>query len=134
MFYINFLLILLKTNKQMEIIVKILRVESLEKISEKFKKRRLIVEDLKNEKYPQTLEFTLVQNNVSLADNLNQGDEVKLFFDLKGKEYLDKNSTKRVFNSLEVWKLEVTKKSLDFVETPSGSSNNEVDDDSSLPF
>jgi hypothetical protein len=118
----------------MELLAKILRVENLEQISEKFKKRRIIVEYAKDIKYPQTLEFTLVQNNVPLADGINPGDEVKLLFDLKGKEFVDKNSITRVFNSLEVWRIEVTKKSPDFVEAPSDNTGNTYSDDEPLPF
>ncbi len=118
----------------MEIIAKIIRVENLEQISEKFKKRRLIVEHSKSTNYPQTSEFTLIQNNVSLADGLNPGDEVKLLFDLKGKEFVDKNSIVRVFNSLEVWRIEIIKKSPDFVETPAENSGIVYDDKEDLPF
>lgn len=118
----------------MEIVAKILRIENVEQISEKFKKRRVIVDYSKDIKYPQTLEFTLIQNNISLADNLNPGDEVKFMFDLKGKEFLDKSGVKRVFNTLEAWKIEVVKKSIDFTEPASNISENTYSDDDSLPF
>lgn len=118
----------------MEIIAKILRIEKLEQYSEKFKKRKLIVEYAKNVNYPQTLEFVLVQNNVGLADNLNQGDEVKLLFDFKGNEFVDKSGITRVFNSLEVWRIEMLKKSLDFAEAITENSVNKYDDNDELPF
>jgi single-strand DNA-binding protein len=119
----------------MEIVAKVLRLENIEQISEKFKKRKLIVrEELKNISYPQTLEFTLIQNNVSIADNLNPGDEVKILFDLKGKEFIDKTGITRVFNSLEVWRIEVVKKSLDFAEIEHTDSSNTYSDDEPLPF
>ncbi len=118
----------------MEITGKTLRVESIEQITEKFKKRRLILEYSKNENYPQVLEFTFTQNNVSLLDALNQGDEVKVFFDLKGRESVDKNGTKRVFNSLEAWRIEVVKQSPDFIEKPSSDTENKYSDNDSLPF
>ena len=118
----------------MELIGKVLRIENIEKITEKFSKRRIIVEYVQNENYPQTLEFTLIQKNVSLADNLNQGDEIKLFYDLKGKEFVDKNGIKRVFNTLETWKIEVTKTSPDFLPAPSNDLSNSDSDDDTLPF
>ena len=117
----------------MEITGKIIRVENTEQITEKFKKRRLIVEYAKNVNYPQTLEFVLSQNNVGLADNINQGDEVRLLFDLKGKEFTDKSGINRVFNTLEVWRIEVLKKSPDFIEA-STDNNNTYSDDEPLPF
>lgn len=118
----------------MEIVAKILRIEKLEQISEKFKKRKVIVEHSTDINYPQTLEFALFQNNVSLADTLNQGDEVKLMFNLKGKEFTDKTGILRVFNTLEVWRIEMMKKSIDFVETVSNVSENVYDDNEPLPF
>jgi translation initiation factor IF-3 len=118
----------------MEITGKLLRIEKLEQITEKFKKKRLIIEYSKNEKYPQILEFTLTQNNVALADVLNQGDEVKLLFDFKGREFADKNSITRVFNTLDVWRIDVVKKSIDFIETPSDNSGTVYNDTEDLPF
>lgn len=119
----------------MEIVVKVLRIEKTEQVSEKFKKRRLIAEYAKNASYPQVLEFTLIQNNVGLADTLNQGDEVNLFFDLKGKEFVDKTGVNRVFNTLEVWRLEVTKQSTDFAASSiSQESEKKYDDNEPLPF
>ncbi len=118
----------------MELIAKILRIEKTEQISDKFKKRRLIIEHSKNITYPQILEFTLTQNNIALADKLNPGDEVKLLFELKGKEFIDKSGINRVFNSLDVWRIDVIKQSLDFVEISSDDTENTYDDNEPLPF
>lgn len=117
----------------MELNGKLLRIEPIEQITEKFKKRRLIVEYAKNENYPQVIEFTLTQANVSLADNLNQGDEVKLFFDLKGRESI-LNGVKKVFNTLDIWRIEVVKKSIDFQESNSNDTAPKYNDDDPLPF
>jgi len=116
----------------MDITVKIKRVEPIENVTEKFKKRRIIVDYEKNPNYPNVLEFTLTQKNVNLADALNPGDEVKLFYDLKGKEFVDKTGVTRVFNTLEVWRLEVAKKSIDYIEPVSSVSKEE--DDGEMPF
>jgi single-strand DNA-binding protein len=119
----------------MDAIAKIIRIENVEQISEKFKKRRIIVDYSKNPTYPQTVEFTLTQNNVGLADNLNPGDEIKLLFDLKGKEATDKNGKRMVFNSLEVWRIEVIKKSLDYMEPVNSNNSSDIyDDNDPLPF
>lgn len=122
----------------METTGKIIRIENVEQITEKFKKRKLIVEYANNPSYPQTLEFTLIQDNVNLADKLNPGDEVKLLFDLKGREAIDKNSRRMVFNTLEVWRIEVLKKSIDYLESASSQSKDNVSntysDNEPLPF
>ena len=117
----------------MEITAKINRIEPTEQVSEKFKKRRVVVEFIPdNQKYPQTLEFTLVQGNVDLANALNAGDSVRVQFDLKGREVTDKNSKKIVFNTLEAYRFDMIKKAVDFVQAP--EPTNTYNDDESLPF
>jgi len=118
----------------MEITGIILRIEKTENVSEKFKKRRIILDYTENIKFPQIIELTLVQNNIDLANKLNQGDEVKVMFNLKGKEAVDKNGIKRVYNTLEVWKIEVIKTSPDFVELPVAITEESDNDNDVLPF
>jgi single-strand DNA-binding protein len=117
----------------MELTGKIARIEKTEQVSEKFKKRRIIVETtIPNNKYSQTLEFTLVQGNVDAANALNVGDEARVQFELKGREVTDKNSKKIVFNTLEAYRFDVIKKAVDFVQAPETPNN--YSDDEPLPF
>lgn len=116
----------------MEITGKIKRVENTEKVSEKFQKRRVIVE-ITAGKYPQVLEFTLVQGNVDAANGINPGDDVRVHFELKGREVTDKHSRVIVFNTLEAFRIDVTKKAIDFAPAPEAVEN-EVADDTVLPF
>ena len=119
----------------METTAKVIRIENVEQITEKFKKRKLIVEYSKNPTYPQVLEFTMVQNNVNLADKINPGDEIKILFDLKGRESVDKNGKRMVFNTLDVWRIEVVKKAIDYIEPEtSNTESNKYSDDDPLPF
>lgn len=118
----------------MEITGIILRLEKTEKVSEKFQKRRIILDYTENIKFPQIIELTLIQSNVDLANKLNQGDEVKVMFNLRGKEAVDKNGIKRVYNTLEVWKIEVIKTSPDFVELPVSETENTDNENYVLPF
>lgn len=118
----------------MEITGIILRIEKTENVSGKFKKRRIILDYTENIKFPQIIELTLVQNNIDLANKLNQGDEVKVMFNLRGKEAVDKNGIKRVYNTLEVWKIEVIKTSPDFVELPVTHTEEPDNENDVLPF
>jgi len=122
----------------MDIVVKILRVEPTEQVTEKFQKRKLIVEYAENPTYPQTLEFVAIQKTTAILDGYNQGDEVKIFYNLKGRESLDKsgNGKKYVFNTLEIWKLELVKKSIDFAEKKESGAEiaKTYDDNEELPF
>jgi hypothetical protein len=119
----------------MEIVAKILRVEPTEQVTEKFQKRKLIVEYAENPTYPQTLEFTAVQKTTSILDGYNPGDDIKIFYNLKGRENAGKTDGKKyVFNTLEVWKLELVKKSIDFVENKESGSPKVYDENEELPF
>ena len=117
----------------MEILGKITRIEKTEQVTEKFKKRRVILECTgQNNKFAQTLEFTLVQGKVDTANALNVGDDVRVQFELKGREVTDKNSKKIVFNTLEAYRFDVVKKAVDFIPAPEPTNN--YNDDEPLPF
>lgn len=88
----------------MEIIAKLKALQPVVE-REKFKSRKVWVV-VPDEKYPQTLEFELHQDKVSMLDNIGIGAEVKFYLNLKGKEVECKDSIVRVFNSLVCWKVE----------------------------
>lgn len=121
--------------KNMDITAKILRVEATEQVTEKFQKRKLIVEYAENPTYPQTLEFIAIQKTTSILDGYNAGDDVKIFYNLKGRENTGKADGKKyVFNTLEIWKLELVKKSIDFAEKKESDSPKVYDENDELPF
>lgn len=107
-----------------------------QQVSDKFAKRDLILFDNSNPNYPNTLLFQFTQKNCELLDKVAEGEEVKVFFNLKGKEYTNKQGVTTVFNSLEGWKLES-------INNPSKRSNeypkeatplNKENEPSDLPF
>lgn len=84
----------------------ILKVKSPEQqVSEKFRKREFVLTD-NSSQYPQHLSFQLTQDKCSLLDNYKVGDEIKVYFNLRGREWTDKQGVTKYFNSLEAWKLE----------------------------
>lgn len=95
-------------------------IGDIQQISEKFKKREIVIKT--NEDYPQDLLFELVQANCELLDNLVIGQTVNAAFNLRGKEYQKKDgSGLGYFNSLQIWKInlvgsEETKKVFTFAE------------------
>lgn len=79
-------------------------IGDIQQISEKFKKREIVIKT--NEDYPQDLLFELVQANCELLDNLVVGQTVNAAFNLRGKEYQKKDgSGLGYFNSLQIWKI-----------------------------
>ena len=65
-----------------------------------FTKREFVV-TVEDEKYPQDISLECVQDKVSLLDTLQPGDEVKVTFDIRGREY-----NGRYFNNLQAWRVE----------------------------
>ena len=78
-----------------------------QKVSDSFKKRELVVTD-NSSQYPQYVTFQLTQDRCSLADNINPGDEVKISFFIRGREWKDPNGVMKYFNSLDVYRMEKT--------------------------
>ena len=52
--------------------------------------------------YPNFIKFQLVQDRCPLLDNYNEGDSIKVYFDLRGREWQGK-----YFTNLNAWKLEM---------------------------
>ena len=79
-------------------------IGDVQQITEKFKKREIVIKT--NEDYPQDLLFELTQANCELLDNLVVGQTVNAAFNLRGKEYQKKDgSGLGYFNSLQIWKI-----------------------------
>ncbi len=75
-------------------------------VSEKFSKREFVIEMLDNPKYPQTVLFQLTGDRCAQLDRLQVGDEVRIDFSLRGREWKSPSGEVKYFNSLDVWKVE----------------------------
>ena len=74
-------------------------------VNDSFKKREFVIET--EEQYPQFLMFQLVQDKTNLIDQVNIGDKVEVFFNLRGREWQrDPSSEIKVFNTLDAWRIQ----------------------------
>ncbi|SDM04795.1 protein of unknown function [Daejeonella rubra] len=89
----------------MEVKGKVHEISQVITVSEKFKKRELILEYAENPTYPEYVKFEAVQDKVNLFDNIKVGDNVELFFNLRGRPWTDKTGKTSYFNTLSVWRL-----------------------------
>lgn len=89
----------------MDIKGKVHEISQVITVSDKFKKRELILEYAENPTYPEFVKFEAVQDKVNLFDNIKVGDQVELFFNLRGRPWTDKNGKTSYFNTLVVWRL-----------------------------
>ncbi|HIN00388.1 MAG TPA: DUF3127 domain-containing protein, partial [Deltaproteobacteria bacterium] len=89
----------------MEIKGKIKNISETVQISERFRKREFVVEYASNPDYPQPLQFEMVQDRCELLDSFEVGQEVEIFFDLRGREWTNPQGQVKYFNTLQAWKL-----------------------------
>lgn len=81
-----------------------------------FQAREFVVE-INSGNYPQFVKFQLVQDRCALVDNFEEGEQLKVHFDLRGREWNEK-----YFTNLNAWRLE----KLDQTSTESSSVGDEV--------
>jgi hypothetical protein len=89
-----------------EVSGKLHTINETKQVSERFSKREFVVELADNPKYPQLVLFQLTGDRCSQLDELKVGDEVRIEFSLRGREWRSPQGELKYFNSLDVWKLE----------------------------
>lgn len=76
-----------------------------QKVSDKFQKRDFVLATDLSTPYPQFVSFQVTQDKCSMLDSFNQGDEIKVQFNLRGREWNGPQGIK-YFNTLEAWRIE----------------------------
>jgi len=76
-----------------------------QKVSDRFQKREFVLTTEASTPYPQHVSFQLTQDKVNLLDQYNIGDEMKIQFNLRGREWNGPQGIK-YFNTLEAWRIE----------------------------
>ena len=89
----------------MELKGKVHEISDVITVSEKFRKRELILEYIENPNYPEYIKFEAVQDKVSLFDPLKVGDVVEVSFNLRGRPWTDRNGKTSYFNTLVAWRI-----------------------------
>lgn len=74
-------------------------------VNDKFKSREFVLTTEHTGKYPQQVSFQLNQDKCDLIESFNNGDELKVTFNLRGREWNGPQGVK-YFNTLEAWKVE----------------------------
>ena len=89
----------------MEATGKLRAIFDTKQLSERFTKREFVLE-LVDGKYPQTVLFQLTGDRCTTLDKFQVGDEVRLEFNLRGREWKSPQGDIKYFNSLDVWRIE----------------------------
>jgi translation initiation factor IF-3 len=69
-----------------------------------FKKRDLVL--VTNEKYPQSILVEMTQENCDSLDRFNEGDEVKVAINIRGREWTSPQGEVKYFNSIQGWRID----------------------------
>lgn len=77
-----------------------------EQVTERFRKREFVLELDGSTRYPQYVMFQLTGDRCGELDGYKAGDEIKVEFSLRGREWTSPKGEVRYFNSLEVWTVE----------------------------
>ena len=120
----------------MEITGQIKTIGSTQQVSDRFKKRELIIVTEANTPYPQYLTCQVTQDKCDLLNNLQPGDEVKALYNLRGRLWNSPEKGEVSFNTIELWRIEKvggsTSKPPQSNSTSAPGSN--PDDNDDLPF
>lgn len=70
-----------------------------------FEKRDLVI--VTEEQYPQTIIIQFTQQRCDLLDSLQVGQNVKVYINIRGREWTNPQGEAKYFNTIEGWKIEV---------------------------
>jgi len=104
-----------------------------------FSKREFVV-TVEDGSYPQNIKFELLKDKTTLIDGYQQGDQIKVSFNIRGNEYNGK-----YYNNLVAWRVERAGAAVaaavppppqmqDSAPTPPPGFGNAPDDGTDLPF
>jgi translation initiation factor IF-3 len=88
----------------MEVIGKVKVINPTQEVSASFKKRELVV--VTAEQYPQSILIEFAQDKCDLLDNFQEGQEVKVSINLRGREWVSPQGETKYFNQIQGWKIE----------------------------
>ncbi len=69
-----------------------------------FRKRELVITT--EEQYPQTIMIEFVQDKTELLNSYSVGQNVKVSFNVRGREWVNPQGETKYFNSIQGWRIE----------------------------
>lgn len=105
-------------------------VGATKQVSDKFKNREFVLMVVENPQYPEFIKFEFKQDKVALLDKFKVGQTVAVEFNLRGREWKNKEGVVQYFNTLDAWKINAEAGATPEYATPVDISAN----DDSLPF
>ena len=90
-----------------EITGKLIFKEATQQINERFQKREFVieVENERNSQWNDFIKIQLVQDRCDLIENIDLNENIKVFFNLRGRKWENQGQTS-YFTNLEGWRIE----------------------------
>ena len=128
----------------MELQGTIKKLTELQTFPSGFQKRELILQT--EEQYPQPISIEFLQDKIGLLDTVNEGEQVKIGINIRGREWTSPQNEVKYFNSIVGWRIEkISGSSVEPTQATHASGStaapaaanpfaDENDDDDGLPF
>ena len=101
-------------------------IKDTQQVSDRFKKREFVVKTDEESPFPQLIPLQFTQDRCDNLDAFKQGDNVKVDFYIKGREWTSPQGEVKHFLSLDAW-------SIDELGSSSASPNESFSDKGSIP-
>ncbi len=88
-----------------------------EQKTESFQAREFVIL-VQSGNYPQYIKFQLTQDRCAVVDTFEEGQEINVHFDLRGREWNDK-----YFTNLNAWRIEAVSQETTTAAAPAPASN-----------
>lgn len=75
-----------------------------QQVSASFAKQELVVKT--DEQYPQFISINFVQDKCDLLNNYSVGQNVKVYINLRGREWINPQGETKYFNDIQGWRIE----------------------------
>ncbi|MBN2165828.1 MAG: DUF3127 domain-containing protein [Marinilabiliaceae bacterium] len=121
-----------------EITGKLILKESTQDISASFKKREFVieVENERNSEWNDFIKFQLTQDRCSAVDSVNEGQLIKVSFNIRGRKW-EKDGKVNYFSNLEAWRIEPVGSQVPPAEISAGYQQTDIppaEEGDDLPF
>ena len=122
----------------MELSGTIYRLSEAQDISEKFRKREVVIKT--DDQYPQTIPVEFVQDRIDLLNSYSEGQQVTISINIRGREWTSPKGEVKFFVSVQGWRIQPLQQGSAAVSAtapvaamPAPANTNATEDDD-LPF
>ncbi len=88
----------------MELTGKVKKIFDTQTFDSGFRKRELVITT--DENYPQDIIIEFLQDRISLLDGVNEGENLKVSINIRGREWINPQGEAKYFNSIVGWRIE----------------------------